>query len=109
MFADLLKRYRVNVALDGWNLKKHRDSEDLRRRLESRHHDLRRRTSDFGDFNGLLGSAYAQEKCWNSYFTKEIRDSKDTRDSSYSAKSSRHFESRSSLHVSDQAALTIFT
>ena len=24
--------------------------------------DLRRRTSDFGDFNGLLGSAYAQEK-----------------------------------------------
>ena len=28
--------------------------------LESRHLDLRRRTSDFGDFNGLLGSAYAQ-------------------------------------------------
>ena len=37
----------------------------------------------------------------------EIRDSKDTRDSSFSAKSSRHFESRSSLHVSDLAALTI--
>ena len=30
-----------------------------------------------------------------------------TRDSSFSAKSSRHFESRSSLHVSDLAALTI--
>ena len=37
----------------------------------------------------------------------KIRDSKDTRDSSFSAKSSRHFESRSSLHVSDLAALTI--
>ena len=37
----------------------------------------------------------------------EIQDSKDTRDSSFSAKSSRHFESRSSLHVSDLAALTI--
>ena len=31
----------------------------------------------------------------------------DTRDSSFSAKSSRHFELRSSLHVSDLAALTI--
>ena len=57
-----------------------------------RHLDLRRRTSDFGDFNGLLGSAYPQEKSC---------------DSSFSAKSSRHFESRSSLHVSDLAALTI--
>ena len=33
----------------------------------------------------------------------------DTRNSSFSAKSSRHFESRSSLHVSDLAALTIRT
>ena len=46
--------------LDGWNFDKRRDSEDLQRLLESRHLDLRRRTSDFGDFNGLLGSAYAQ-------------------------------------------------
>ena len=34
--------------------------------FESRHLDFRRRTSDFGDFNGLLGSAYAQEKSWDS-------------------------------------------
>ena len=52
--------------LDGWNFDKHGDSEDLRRLLESRHLDLRRRTSDFGDFNGLIGSAYAQEKGWDS-------------------------------------------
>ena len=45
---------------------KRRDSEDLRRLLESRHLDLRRRTSDFADFNGLIGSAYAQEKSWDS-------------------------------------------
>ena len=29
---------------------------------ESRHLDLRHRTSDVGDFNGLLGSACAQEE-----------------------------------------------
>ena len=46
----------------------------------------------------LLGSAFV---------LIEDSDSKDTRDSSFSAKSSRHFESRSSLHVSDLAALTI--
>ena len=46
--------------LDGWNFDKRRDSEDLQHLLESRHLDLRRRTSDFGDFNGLLGSAYPQ-------------------------------------------------
>ena len=52
--------------LDGWNFDKRRDSEDLQHLLESRHLDLRRRTSDFGDFNGLLGSAYPQEKSWDS-------------------------------------------
>ena len=52
--------------LDGWNFDKRRDSEDLRRLLESRHLDLWRRTSDLGDFNGLLGSAYAQDKSWDS-------------------------------------------
>ena len=40
-------------------------------------------------------------------FPIEIQDSKDTRNSSFSVKSSRHFESRSSLHVSDLAALTM--
>ena len=39
---------------------------NLQHLLESRHLDLRRRTSDFGDFNGLLGSAYPQEKSWDS-------------------------------------------
>ena len=48
--------------LDGWNVEKRRDNEDLQRLSESRHLDLRRRTSDFGDFNGLLGSAFAHEK-----------------------------------------------
>ena len=72
---------------------------------ELRYTDVHKR--DFGNFNGLLGSAYVQEKSWDSLFPIEIRDSKDTRDSSFSAKSSRHFESRSSLHVSDLAALTI--
>ena len=52
--------------LDGWNFDKRQDSEDLQHLLESRHLDLRRRTSDFGDFNGLLGSAYPQEKSWDS-------------------------------------------
>ena len=51
--------------LDGWNVEKRRDNEDLQRLLESRHLDLQRWTSDFGDFNGLLGSAYAQDKSWD--------------------------------------------
>ena len=52
--------------LDVWNVEKRRDNEDLQRLLESRHLDLRRRTSDFGDFNGLLGNVYAQEKSLDS-------------------------------------------
>ena len=36
--------------------------EDLQRLLESRHLDLRRRTRDSGDLNGLHGSAYLRNK-----------------------------------------------
>ena len=36
------------------------------RLLVSRHLDLHHQTSDLGDFNGLLGSACALEKGWDS-------------------------------------------
>ena len=67
--------------LDNWNFEKRRDSEDRHHLLESRHLDLRRRTIDFGAFNGLFGSAYAQEKAGTVNSPIEIRDNKDTRQS----------------------------
>ena len=87
-YIDIFMLKRIAwTFLDNWNFEKRRDSEDRHHLLESRHLDLRRRTIDFGAFNGLFGSAYAQEKAGTVNSKPiEIRDNKDTRNSSFSAK-----------------------
>ena len=53
---------RLWSFIDGWNFEKRWNSEHLQRLLESCHLDLRRQTSDYSDFNGLLASACAPKK-----------------------------------------------
>ena len=48
--------------LDGWNVEKHRDNEDLQHFPESRYIDLRLRTSDVGNFLMDSSEALAPKK-----------------------------------------------